>query len=227
MGKEFYHGEEYLEGRPAPNPAYTWWPKPSQSPPALPFSLVAANYLNSRRLSVEIAAANGWYSVEASDGVERICIPCLGEEWAYWQSRAVEPSQGKRYMCPSWKRGGAYCRVYPTPIVGIPPKIYPTVAVVEGPLDALAAAGETVVGIAMLGLHPPPDALANIVQETSLYPTRLLILDNDPEARKRGPDLVTLWGERHVSVELRFPPSPWKDLADCPPPIRSILLRAS
>lgn len=121
-------------------------------------------YVVDRSCHPELAKQNGWYpSVRAGDGVLRIVIPAPHSDGApYWQARViVDGTDVPRYRSPAADRGNAVVVVYPQPLRA--DAIY---AVVEGAFDALALAGQGVVGIALMGLAPSREVWSRVATMT-------------------------------------------------------------
>jgi DNA primase len=57
-----------------------------------------------------------------------------------------------------------------------------SVVVVEGPMDALAAAGEGYDSIALMGISPPPSTMKHVSKIIDGRPT-VLVLDSEPAAK--------------------------------------------
>lgn len=178
---------------------------------------VMEHYLNSRHISMAIAKRNGWYpSASAGDRDARIVIPATASDPGnvYWQARAVSDMATPRYQSPYAPRGDAVVVAWP---------IYSTAkrsAVVEGPMDALAAAEQGLIGVALMGAMPPPAAIAltrSIIHDTMA----LVVIDSDaPEAMTTVYTQLCAMG---VSCKLRNP-YPQKDLAECTREKRGVVL---
>ena len=171
--------------------------------------------LKNRDLDETLAVANYWYpSEEAGDEEPRIVIPATGElVTGFWQARAMDPTVGKRWQSPHGLRGDAIVVVYPHG-----PGNGDTV-VVEGPMDALAAAGLGYLGISLLGATPPMSAI-----DLTRRMTRgkiLLVADSDSPATMAG--LVPVFAELGRGVRLVVP-TVAKDLAAHSPDERKGLL---
>lgn len=118
---------------------------------------IAVQYLVSRELNARLAGENHWFaSYRAGDEEARVVIPATSmiAGNVFWQARAIDSNVAKRYQSPHAPRGDAIIAVWPSE-----PGHVTTSAVVEGPMDALAAAGEGVLGIALMGVTPPESAL--------------------------------------------------------------------
>mgnify|MGYP001581333841 CR=1 FL=1 len=169
-------------------------------------------YLTSRNLNPDIERANLWYpSRYAGDDAPRIVIPASSSDTynKFWQARLMATegiSSLVRYQSPHGCRSGdAVIVVYPE-LLNRP---YRSV-VVEGPMDALAAAGEGCLGIALMGALPPQeriDLTATLVRGT----IAIICYDSDNPAA-----LVAVMSQlSNLGVQCRLrDPSPAKDLAE-------------
>lgn len=131
------------------------------------------DYLTGRGLDKGLAARNGWYvSYAAGDSKERIVMPATNTKgYVYWQARATDPSVEKRYRSPGYSAGDSVVVVWPDEYKG-------DVAVVEGPMDALAVAQHGYAGVAVMGKERGVELLDHIVR---LFPSSnfTLIPDSD------------------------------------------------
>ena len=167
-------------------------------------------YLSLRNLSPGIARANFWYpSRSAGDFAPRLVIPSTSATSTnkFWQARSMDGAL-PRYQSPHGCRSGdAIIVVWP----GNPGSIgYRASAVVEGPMDALAAAEAGIIGVALMGASPPPeriDLTASLVHGTITY----LVCDSDAPAAMAA--ILSQLSNLGVQCRLRDP-SPGKDLAD-------------
>lgn len=132
-------------------------------------------YLRKRGLSPPLAAHNGWYPTVDSYSTPRIVIPAqsLVNTWPYYQARAMDDNP-KRYDSPRAPRGDALAICHPSD----PESDY--VVLVEGPMDALAAAECGYLGIALMG-NTPNDAVLVHVREVA-KPYRSIIVLSDVDA---------------------------------------------
>mgnify|MGYP001564962656 CR=1 FL=1 len=179
------------------------------------------DYLIRRKLHFDVAKDNGWYPSDgAGDYAPRIVIPATSSipENRYWQARAVTQGNEPRYQSPRAARGDAIIVVWPR---GVPKDASVDGAVVEGPMDALAAAGAGCVGVALMGAMPPEAALAltaTILGGRMVY----VVFDRDqpgPMVTRTLPYLL----QQGVMAKL-VDPYPAKDLADLHPRERERLL---
>lgn len=167
------------------------------------------DYLRERGLDPELAKLNHWYPSRAAGDIElRIVVPGTSRLPGnlFWQARAIGSHVLTRYQSPHAARGDAIIVVWPRGhVIG-------ATAVVEGPMDALAAAGEGVTGIALMGVTPPDFALdltATFVRGT----IALVVADSDSlgAMAKVGFKLLS----RGCGTKL-VNPAPHKDLASAP-----------
>ncbi len=170
-------------------------------------------YLEGRELDYDLAVKNGWYpSDTAGDGEVRIVMPATrGDGGVFWQARAVLPNIAKRYQSPSASREDALILVSPsTPIKHA--------AIVEGPMDALAAAAVGLLGIALMGNTPNQVVLEHVAQH--LRPCTLVYAVSDANAITSAVHLVT-WLRTQVKILTQlWHPYPYSDLAAMPLKIR-------
>jgi hypothetical protein len=179
------------------------------------------DYLAARDLDGKLASDNGWYPVSAKDsqdGVLRMVIPASNRNvFAYWQARRLDEGILNKYLSPHVPREDSVVIVCPGLKVGVE---RPGVAVVvEGPLDALAAAGAGTgrVGVGMMGATPPLEAYAFIAR---LFRTLLVVPDNDETGEETTGRWITHLAARGAAAWLRRVPAEYKDLAECPPAVR-------
>jgi len=179
----YYSHEQYRE-RDKLAPDNTVWP--SMSTDELDVRDIRV-YLNERGLLPELAAKNDWYpSRHANDNFLRIVIPALTtkEGHVYWQARAVSSNVHIRYQSPKGPRHGALInmRAFPDDVQGESTR---EVVIVEGPMDALAAAQCGVDAIALMGINPGTIALEHLSKLVNKRPA-LIVLDNEPHAQSQA-----------------------------------------
>lgn len=181
------------------------------------FSAVVYDYLRARRLDPRLAVFNGWYaSRSAGDTYVRCVIPCVSKhsDNRYWQARCVEDvAEAIRYQSPSHvRRGDAVVYVVPFTFPGVKGTCF-----VEGPMDALAAAGLGYIGVAWMGMRPNDEVFA----AAKLYavPPFYVIADEGDEAQKAALDI---W--RRLPGAQIIKTYPFKDLADATPEAREELI---
>lgn len=161
-------------------------------------------YLHQRGLDHALACRNGWYASQAAgDAGLRIVIPATASDPRnrFWQARSIDGTE-PRYQSPHSARGDALTVVWPREQAR-------GSVIIEGPMDALAAAELGYVGVALLGGNPSTEVLnfaRNLVQP---YTPRLLIGDND------SPQFMAKLAAWFVPCRFLLP-TPWKDLAECP-----------
>lgn len=120
-------------------------PYPEETPRLIP---AMKAYLHGRNLSYTTATGNLWYptdKVKERDPVPRIVIPAINRyQRSYWQGRAML-KHDLRYRSAKGGRFGSIVVVWPMA------RRKREVVLVEGPTDALAAAGLGYLGIATMG----------------------------------------------------------------------------
>lgn len=117
-------------------------------------------YLASRDLNDDLARINGWYETNcANDDYSRIVIPCTNSAGrAYWQARYTGTlATVKRYQSPKYAAEDSIVVVWPNG------KTVTKAVVVEGPMDALAAAMCNMVGVGIMGNRPNDAVIRNIL----------------------------------------------------------------
>ena len=199
-------------------------PKPycaERPTPSPEFQGEVNRYLMDRGLNPEVAVHNYWYpTIQANDGELRVVIPCTSANLTnrYWQARLLDDThiteRIKRYTSPRGvSRGDALAVVWPKRHRD---KIRGTV-LVEGPMDALAAAEVGLLGIAWMGTTPG--------EEPILFAHRLLIEPKPVfviQDRGATSEAVEIW--KHFPGAFLLDPYPHKDLAEMSVDARSDLL---
>ena len=183
------------------------------------------DYLEKRGLNYLLARANGWYpSTSAGDIEPRIVIPALSliEGHNFWQARAMvyRGEDVKRYQSPYGSRMDALIFVAPRSLHTIKLGGWHKAIIVEGPMDALAAAGEGYLGIALMGNTPSEAVLEHLVRVVQHRPT-IILADSDAVA-----EAALLAGKLAAAgaYTILKPCRGWKDLADVPKSMRAVLL---
>lgn len=192
-------------------------------------------YLLDRGLSWDLAEANGWYpSTQAQDGWLRVVIPaCVrAKSHVYWQARAIDQAVHRRYQSPNGPRLDAIIRVNPmkacseSVVVRESENYYPDVSpiavITEGPMDALAAAGEGYISFAIMGMTPPQSTLDFLAKSLNGRPS-LICLDNEPQAQVFGVQLCLGLASRGIRSKF-ISNMPAKDLAAMQPEKRGPFL---
>ena len=132
------------------------------------------SYLHLRGLSHAVAVRNGWYPTSELDGKARVVIPCSNEAGVpFWQARAMFPSH-LRYRSARGGRNRSVCVVWPRGSME-----NKKLVVVEGPMDALAAATHGQVGLATLGANFCDYAVDWVVKARNWRRDVLVIPDAD------------------------------------------------
>lgn len=170
--------------------------------------ITMTRYLDSRGLDFRLAVENGWYpSTEAGDTSPRVVIPCHPHDLRFWQARALDASP-KRYQSPHRDPAGAVVVVFP---VHAPRGV----VVLEGPMDALAAAELGFLGVALMGATPSAARLRTVARIIRRSPPRVIVIpDTDAVNEARNTRLRLAILAEHV-IELVIPPEGRKDLGEC------------
>ena len=205
---------EYHERREPRAPS-----RPVVLPPCIDrMSTRLQGYLQNRGLAYSLALENGWYPTIDSDSYARVVIPAssLFNSWPYYQARLIveAPPGVKRYVSPAAPRGDSLAIVFPgRRTLGS--------IIVEGPMDALAAAGMGYVGIGLMGNTPNDLVLNHIEQVVTVYGNCYVIPDRD--AFKQGAEVTAKLWARGVRCTLKSIQGA-KDLAELSPEHRKILI---
>lgn len=179
----------------------------------------ACDYMTDRKLSRTVALANGWYvSTTAGDRFPRIVIPAITHKvgHVYWQARDITGKAYIRYQSPEGPRHEALIKVMPcrkNPL---------GIVVVEGPMDALAAAGCGYIGYALMGMQPNNATLmhlALLIEDNSKLKTLVLL---DRGEMVNGIKVSMFLCSQGYSAKIAELPE--KDLAACLPATRSKFL---
>lgn len=193
----------------------TDWRKPSvhplcvSYPPADTNSEAMRAYLDKRDLSFDLAVMNGWYESScAGDDYPRVVIPAVTHVpgHAYWQARDTTGKAYLRYQTPKGPRYEALIQVLP--LLDLKGTV-----IVEGPMDALAAAGAGYAGIALMGMTPGYSTIVQLTKLLDRHKPVFVLLDRDSNdnAHKLAIKLAGLG----VNSKVIFLPGPEKDLAQC------------
>lgn len=182
----------------------------------------ACDYMAERKLSRTVALANGWYvSNEAGDKFPRIVIPAITHKvgHVYWQARDITGRAYIRYQSPEGPRHEALIRVMPCR------KRPKGIVVVEGPMDALAAAGCGYIGYALMGMQPNSATMMHLALLIEDNPDLnvLVLLDRGEVAN--GVKVSLFLSSQGYSAKVAELPA--KDLAACEPVTRQKFLSQS
>lgn len=184
-----------------------------------------AQYLFLRRLPFDVAVANGWYpSTHAGDREARIVIPATNTAgFVFWQARAMgAPPNGVQSQ--RWLR---YQSPHGVPRLDSVVLVWPNVvwtgaaAIVEGPMDALAAAGAGAIGVGLMGAQPPMAVCQFVARRLAGWRV-LAVADSD--ALQAAARTVGVLASLGLASSLVLVPSPAKDLAELGPQERKELL---
>ena len=176
-------------------------------------------YLVGRGLAHWLAMENGWYPTMDDQSYARAVIPAssITNSWPYYQARLIveAPQAVRRYLSPAAPRGDALAVVFPSKCVA------KGSVIVEGPMDALAAAGMGYVGIGLMGNTPNSLVLDHIESIVKVFGQCFVIPDRD--AFTEGASITAdLWA-RGVRCTLKSIQGA-KDLAELSPERRKILI---
>lgn len=165
-------------------------------------------YLQGRGLSSELARANTWFPSRTIDGYDRLVVPGTSSETGnlYWQARLIDPdSHARRWESPHGvSRGDSLCLVWPGS-----PRLGGRSVVVEGPLDALAAAEEGFLAIGLMGVTPGYDVILNAAR--ILRGTECMVMSDVAAEAEMCENMMRLV---ELGIKCKFlSPYPDKDLA--------------
>lgn len=163
------------------------------------------HYMMVRRLSFDLALDFGWYPAFYKG--PRIIIPCVRTDGKnFWQGRLLdnviaEGMMYKRWESPWGPRGDS--------VAYLPSRGAAIAVVVEGPMDALAAADCGVSAVATLGVGAPDPVLAHVATLVQGFNKVLIVPDNDELSAWAR--IQAALGSMGVHAEMRPPYA--KDLA--------------
>jgi len=163
-------------------------------------------YLDKRGLDYAVARTNDWYpSNDAGDDSPRIVIPATTQidRHKFWQARAMDANP-KRYQSPFGSRLDAIICVYADGANHRDGKR----VLVEGPMDALAAAGEGYDAIALMGVTPNLRILSHVAHLT-LNDKVLFVADSDAVGQAAN----VMASLASLGVQVRLACASKKDLA--------------
>jgi hypothetical protein len=178
-------------------------------------------YIKGRNLSWKLARSNGWYeSDKARDAYRRVVIPAVTHKagHVYWQARDIFGKAFIRYQSPKGPRHEALVKVVPSSTqLGI--------VVVEGPMDALAAAGEGYLGIALMGMTPSTATMMHLCLLLEESPAKRTLVALDRDSAENATRICTFVSSQGYSCRMASLPE--KDLAACLPEVRRKFLKQS
>jgi hypothetical protein len=139
----------------------------------------AQAYLSARGLDASVARHNHWYpSRAAGDCAPRIVMPATNRAMvAYWQARLIADCEAKRYTSPPVPRADSIILCWPKR------QLRSGVVLVEGPMDALAAASVGSVGVALMGVSPSFNTFEHLAHQ---FPCNRFIIVPDADALDAG-----------------------------------------
>lgn len=191
-------------------------PYPEETPQLIP---AMKAYLHGRNLSYTTANENLWYPtqhVKERDPVPRIVIPAINKyHRPYWQGRAML-KHDLRYRSAKGGRFGSIVVVWPMNWR------HKEIVLVEGPMDALAAAGLGYLGVATMGALFASYAVRFIKKVLPLDIAVIVVPDVD--APEFGVQNVGMFSELGRKAVLKMPVG-GKDLAKLDLKAREELLR--
>lgn len=117
-------------------------------------------YLRERNLDADLARKNYWFPSRTVDGYSRLVVPGTSDQPGnlYYQARLLPGQESPGSAPRRWEsphgvsRGNSLCLVWPKVMAG-------QSVIVEGPMDALAAAGEGFIAVGLMGVTPASEVL--------------------------------------------------------------------
>lgn len=183
------------------------------------------NYLRERNLNHALARANSWFPSRTVDGNNRLVVPGTSDQKGnlYWQARLIPPhplgppdrGEPRRWESPHGvARGNSVCMVWPDQKNG-------RSVVVEGPMDALAAAELGFLAIGLMGVVPAMEVLD--LTSKLLRGTICLVVPDQGAVKAMAHNIIelTVRGLKCHLITHNF-----KDLADAAPAARRRILDA-
>lgn len=167
------------------------------------------DYLDTRGISFANARYNGCYPI-LRKGL-RMYIPAVTriEGHHYWQARSLDGNQ-LRYDSPFGPRRDAL--VVAKNLARV--RDLASVAVVEGPLDALAVSEvEGFVGIGLMGIRPNEEALVHLLSHLDFQKPRVILLIADRDSVGEMAKIQGWLAMRGYPSELRVPQG-FKDVCE-------------
>lgn len=178
--------------------------RPSMPKPDSRLDTHFASYLEWRNLDPELARENGWYASKYKR-VPRVIIPCSNADGVpYFQGRDVTETDELRYASPLVPRDDSLVLVWPAGR-----RARKGCVVLEGPLDALAAAMEGFVGVALMGNTPSSVVLDHLCSFARAFQPVIIVPDAD--SLDLGPTVLCALAQQGISGVIRAPAK--KDLA--------------
>lgn len=174
---------------------------------------ILKDYLWNRNLSASLARVNGWYPAYYRGSI-RVIIPCSNSRGlVYFQGRDITGAAEIRYASPPVSRDDSIVLVWPK-------EDAKGMVIVEGPMDALAAADIGFLGAALMGNQPTQEVIDHLVRYARAFSPVLVLPDMD--ALVFGPNVLCGLSQQGVSGMILNPYK--KDLADMTPAERKSIL---
>ena len=173
--------------------------------------MVMQEYLRDRGLSYTVARHNGWYGTKELDGVSRVIIPATNLQGArYWQARAmVRTLKSNRWKSARGSKNESIVVVWPI-VQGPGVKL----VIVEGPMDALAAATSKHIGLAAMGKINVGDVVEYVksgLRHTQVFARLPVLIVPDVDSPEFGAQAITQLALAEINAEIRMPE--FEDLA--------------
>ena len=180
-------------------------------------------YLNGRDLSYTVARHNGWYGTKELDGVARVVIPATNLQGArYWQARAmVKTLKANRWKSAQGSKNESIVVVWPN----FTPNWKTKLVIVEGPMDALAAATGGHIGLAAMGKINVGDVVEYVksgLRHTQVFDRHPVVIVPDVDSPEFGAKAITQLALAEIKAEIRMPE--FEDLAALSRRKRTMLL---
>ncbi len=170
-------------------------------------------YLDKRQLDTGLAKENGWYPARYKQEHPRIIIPCSNSAGVpYFQGRDMSGKAKLRYASPPAARDDSGVLVWPSQ--GAPDEVAHKIkgtVIVEGPMDALAAAERGFLGIGLMGNDPNEDVIRFIIKLIQGCFEPVFIIP-DADQLSMGPGVSAALSTEGLRCQVRL--SPKKDLAE-------------
>jgi len=182
-------------------------------------------YLGDRNLSYTCAKYNGWYATKDLDGVPRVVIPATNlDGHRYWQARAMRKTlERDRWKSARGSKAGSIVVVWPDNTTHTSDMV--RLVIVEGPMDALAAATTKHIGLAAMGKINVGDVVEYVkhgLQHTQVFGQHPVLIVPDVDSPEFGTQAITQLALAGIRAAIRLPDI--EDLAYLKPKQRERLL---